>query len=77
MSRLIQRIHKFGIKIRKSKESVFNANTINKYTNSELKIRKKVVHVYLSVKRSHHIRREGLEIPTLIQKEKNIHRWIL
>jgi hypothetical protein len=40
---LIQRIHKFGIKIRKSKESIFNTNTINKYINSELKIRKIVV----------------------------------
>jgi hypothetical protein len=28
-SRLIQRIHKFGIKIRKSKEYVFNTDTIN------------------------------------------------
>jgi hypothetical protein len=34
-SKLIQRIHKFGIKIRKSKESVFNTNTINKYINSK------------------------------------------
>jgi hypothetical protein len=39
-SRLIQRIHKFGIKIRKYKESVFNTNTINKYINSEYKIKK-------------------------------------
>jgi hypothetical protein len=59
--------------------------------NSELKIRKIVVNVYtdwesnknilslyLSVKRSYHVRREGPEIPTLIQKkEKNTHRWIL
>jgi hypothetical protein len=45
MSRLIQRIHKFEIKIRKSKEFVFNTNTINKYINSELKIRKIVVNV--------------------------------
>jgi Na+-translocating ferredoxin:NAD+ oxidoreductase RnfC subunit len=45
-SRLIQKIHKFGIKIRKSKESIFNTNTINKYINSELKIRKIVVNVY-------------------------------
>jgi hypothetical protein len=37
---LIQRIHKFRIKIRKSKESIFNTNTINRYINSELKIRK-------------------------------------
>jgi hypothetical protein len=44
-SRLIQRIHKFGIKIRKSKESVFNTDTINIYINSELKIRKIVVSV--------------------------------
>jgi Na+-translocating ferredoxin:NAD+ oxidoreductase RnfC subunit len=69
-SRLIQRIHKFGIKIRKSKEFVFNTNTINKYINSELKIRKIVVNVYLSVKRSHHVCREGLEIPTIIQKRE-------
>jgi hypothetical protein len=33
--------------------------------------------LYLSVKRSHHVRWEGLEIPTLIQKEKDIHHWIL
>jgi hypothetical protein len=26
--------------------------------------------LYLSVKRSHHVRREGLEIPTLIQKRE-------
>jgi hypothetical protein len=39
-SRLIQRIHEFRIKIRKSKESIFNTNTINKYINSELKLRK-------------------------------------
>jgi hypothetical protein len=39
-SRLIERIHKFRIKIRKSKESIFNTNIINKYLNSELKIRK-------------------------------------
>jgi hypothetical protein len=38
-------MHKFGIKIRKSKESVFNTNTINKYLDSELKIRKIVVNV--------------------------------
>jgi hypothetical protein len=44
-SRLIQRIHKFGIKISKFKEYVFNTNTINKYINSELKIRKIVVSV--------------------------------
>jgi hypothetical protein len=44
--RLIQRIHKFRIKIRESKESIFNTNTINKYINSELKIRKIVVNVY-------------------------------
>jgi hypothetical protein len=86
MSRFIQKIHKFGIKIRKSKDSIFNTNTINKYMNSKLKIRKIVVNVYtdwesnknilslyLSVKRSHHIRRECLKIPTLIQKKKNIH----
>jgi hypothetical protein len=30
--------------------------------------------LYLSVKRSYYVRREGPEIPTLIQKEKNIHR---
>jgi hypothetical protein len=30
-SRLIKRIYKFGIEIRKSKESIFNTNTINKY----------------------------------------------
>jgi hypothetical protein len=36
-SGLIQTIHKFGIKIRKYKESIFNTNTINKYINSELK----------------------------------------
>jgi hypothetical protein len=30
----------------------------------------------LRVKRSHYVRREGLEIPTLIQKKNNIHRWI-
>jgi hypothetical protein len=29
--------------MRKSKESIFNTNTINKYINSELKIRKIVV----------------------------------
>jgi hypothetical protein len=45
-SRLIQSIHKFGIKIRKSKESIFNTNTINKYISSEFKIRKIVVNVY-------------------------------
>jgi hypothetical protein len=28
--KLIQRIHKFGIQIRKSKEFIFNTNTINK-----------------------------------------------
>jgi hypothetical protein len=44
--RLIQIIHKVRIKIRKSKESIFNTNTINEYTNSELKIRKIVVNVY-------------------------------
>jgi hypothetical protein len=38
-----QRIHKFRIKIRKSKESIFNTNIINKYINSELKIRKILV----------------------------------
>jgi hypothetical protein len=46
-----EKIHKFGIKIRKSKESIFNTNTINKYINSELKIRKIVVNVYLVWKR--------------------------
>jgi hypothetical protein len=39
-------MHKFGIKIRKFKESIFNTNTINKYINSELKLRKMVVNVY-------------------------------
>jgi hypothetical protein len=33
-------MHKFRIKIRKSKESIFNTNTINKYINSKLKVRK-------------------------------------
>jgi hypothetical protein len=42
-SRLIQRIHKFGITIRKSKEFIFNTNTITKFINSELKIRKILV----------------------------------
>jgi hypothetical protein len=51
-SRLIQRIHKFGIRIRKSKESIFNTNTINKYINSELKIRKIVVNVYTLEKKN-------------------------
>jgi hypothetical protein len=46
-----EKIHKFGIKIRKSKESIFNTNTINKYINSELKIRKIVVNVYKDWKR--------------------------
>jgi hypothetical protein len=44
--RLIKYINselKFGIKIRKSKETIFNTNTINKYINSELKIIKIVV----------------------------------
>jgi hypothetical protein len=36
-SRLIQRIHKFIMKIRKSKEFIFNTNIINKYLKSELK----------------------------------------
>jgi hypothetical protein len=36
-------MHKLRIKIRKSKESIFNTNTINKYIISELKIRKIVV----------------------------------
>jgi hypothetical protein len=45
-SRLIQRIHKLGNKIWKSKESVFNTNTINKYINLKLKIRKLLVNVY-------------------------------
>jgi hypothetical protein len=36
-----------------------------------------LLYLYLSVKRSHHVRREDLEIPMLIQKEKNIDRWIL
>jgi hypothetical protein len=44
-SRLIQIIHKVGIKIGKSKEAIFNTNTINKYRNLELKIRKIVVNV--------------------------------
>jgi hypothetical protein len=35
-----------GIKIRKSKKSISNTNTINKYINSELNIRKIVVNVY-------------------------------
>jgi hypothetical protein len=35
-----------GIKIRKPKESISNTNTINKYINSELNIRKIVVNVY-------------------------------
>jgi hypothetical protein len=38
-----QRMHKFGIKIRKSKESILNTHPTNKYINSELKIRKIVV----------------------------------
>jgi Na+-translocating ferredoxin:NAD+ oxidoreductase RnfC subunit len=50
-SRLISRIHKFGIKIRKSKEFIFNTNTINKYINLELKIRKIVVNVYIDWER--------------------------
>jgi hypothetical protein len=33
--------------------------------------------IILNVKRSHHLHREGLEIPTLIQKKKNIYSWIL
>jgi hypothetical protein len=42
----MQRVHiKFEIKISKSKETIFNTNTINNYINSELKIRK-VVNVY-------------------------------
>jgi hypothetical protein len=32
--------------MRKSKEYIFNTNTINKYINSKLKIRKIVVNVY-------------------------------
>jgi hypothetical protein len=44
-------MHKFGIKMRKSKESIFNTNTINKYINSELKLRKIVVNVYTDWKR--------------------------
>jgi YbbR domain-containing protein len=40
-----QRIHKFKIEIRKSKEFVFNTNTINKYINPEIKIRKIIVNV--------------------------------
>jgi hypothetical protein len=42
---LIQKIHKFGIKIRKSKEYTFNTNTINKYIKFEIKIMKIVVNV--------------------------------
>jgi hypothetical protein len=33
--------------------------------------------LYLSVKRGHHIHGEGLEIPMLIGKEKNMDHWIL
>jgi hypothetical protein len=44
-------MHKFIIKIRKSKESIFSTNAINKYINSELKIRKIVVNVYSCWKR--------------------------
>jgi len=40
---------------------------------------KHLLSLYLKVKRSHHIRRKGQEIPTLIgkKKEKDTYRWIL
>jgi hypothetical protein len=42
-SRLIKEYINSELNIRKSKESIFNTNTINKYITSELKIRKIVV----------------------------------
>jgi hypothetical protein len=41
--RLIKEYINSELNIRKSKESIFNTNTINKYITSELKIRKIVV----------------------------------
>jgi hypothetical protein len=44
-------MNEWELKIRKSKESISNTNTINKYINSELNIRKIVVNVYMESKK--------------------------
>jgi len=36
-----------------------------------------LLYKYLKIKRSHHVRREGLEITILIEKRKALNRWIL
>jgi hypothetical protein len=40
------KIRKIVVKLRKSKEFIFNTNTISKYINLEIKMRKIVVNVY-------------------------------
>ena len=46
-------------------------------TNYNVGGTRNLLYIYLSVRRSHHIYRDGQEIPTLIQKNKDLDCWIL